>query len=201
MEHMAIDNAASVSRRAFLATAGVAATGAALPGGEAEGVTNEHGMTVVEVELPLGAASKRRSGDCAGRTATSLEAEVMSVPPVTTRLCVPVAPKALVLPRLERPLVVPGAEVAVKVQRPGIRATVEADIAIFRFLMERLEERFEELDVYAPSAVVDESGNRCIPGPDPKPRSDPRSANRRISSSTATSISTRRSDAGVVPSE
>lgn len=91
--------------------------GAGLPNGRAEATTDARGLALVTVELPLGAYSQRRSGDCAGSVATTFEVEVMSSPPITARLCVAVADEALLVPRSERALVEPGGVVNVTVDR------------------------------------------------------------------------------------
>jgi len=92
-------------------------SGLGLPGGATEVETDARGLAVVEVRLPRGAASRRDSGPCSGQVATTLEVEVESRPPVTSRLCVRVAPEAQVRPRAARAVVEPGAEVEVGVQR------------------------------------------------------------------------------------
>jgi len=49
-----------------------------------------------------------------------------------------------------------GTEVAVKVQRPGIRRVIEIDLPIMRRLAERLERLDPDIAVYNPVALVDE---------------------------------------------
>ena len=96
--------------------------GEGIADGEVEVETDAHGLVTVTTELPRGAAARRRSGECAGVAATSLEVEVMSDPPVLARLCVPVAVEALVLPRSDRPVAEPGSDLTVSVQRrPEVR--------------------------------------------------------------------------------
>lgn len=95
----------------------VVVRGAGISGGEATASTDEHGLAMVELDLPRGAASRRDSGACAGQVATSLEVEVQSRPPVTARLCVRVASEAQVMIRASRPAIEPGGEVEVELQR------------------------------------------------------------------------------------
>lgn len=93
-----------------------------LPGGQVEVTTDSRGLAVVSLELPRGASARRRSGPCHGDVATTVEVEVLAERPVTARLCVPVAAKALVLPRAARPIASPGDDVVVTIQRrPEVR--------------------------------------------------------------------------------
>lgn len=93
-----------------------------LPNGLAEVTTDSRGLAVVSLELPRGSAAQRRSGPCQGDVATTVEVEVLAEQPITARLCVPVAAKALVLPRATQPLASPGDDVVVTIQRrPVVR--------------------------------------------------------------------------------
>lgn len=60
------------------------------------------------------------------------------------------------LAQVHRAVLKGGARVAVKVQRPGIRETIEDDIAIMESLARRIERRYPEYAVYNPAGLVQE---------------------------------------------
>jgi ubiquinone biosynthesis protein len=60
------------------------------------------------------------------------------------------------LAQVHRAVLKGGARVAVKVQRPGIRETIEDDIAIMESLARRIERRYPEFAVYNPAGLVQE---------------------------------------------
>lgn len=101
----------------------VAVRGEGLSGGEQTVALDDAGFGAVAIELPRGAASTMRTGDCAGQVATTLEVEVRTDPPRVARVCARVAPEARVSPVVDgAPLVAPGRTLDVEVRRrPGVR--------------------------------------------------------------------------------
>ena len=58
--------------------------------------------------------------------------------------------------QVHRAVTADGREVVVKVQRPGIEATIDTDISILGFLADLAERYIPESRVYGPKSVVDE---------------------------------------------
>lgn len=58
--------------------------------------------------------------------------------------------------QVHRAQLMDGTEVAVKVQRPGIRRMVEADLEILVNLAQRLERNYEEMEFYQPTQLAQE---------------------------------------------
>jgi hypothetical protein len=78
---------------------GLEVRGLGLPNGHASATTDAHGLAVLDVRLPRGAAARMEGGACASVTSTSFEVEVQSTPSVTASVCVPVSLEAEVLIR------------------------------------------------------------------------------------------------------
>ena len=101
----------------------VAVRGAGIAGGQTVVTTDDKGFAELAVELPRGAASTMRGGECAGQVATTFELEVRTDPARTARVCARVSAEAEVVPvALGAPIVAPGTGLEVEVlRRPGAR--------------------------------------------------------------------------------
>ncbi|MCC7536185.1 MAG: hypothetical protein IT379_08225 [Deltaproteobacteria bacterium] len=88
-------------------------TGPAVMSGRARATTDAHGIAVVPTRLPLGAAVSDENG----QSTATIVVRVGGAAPRTARVRVPVLREAEVVPRVERPVVAPGAELRVAVAR------------------------------------------------------------------------------------
>jgi hypothetical protein len=100
-------------------------TGAAVPRGTATLRVDRHGLAVLAMRVPDGAAGPLR-GECGGRFATRVDVEVRpateNARPSFARVCVPVSPDARVRARVRERVVEPGGTVAVALERhPEVR--------------------------------------------------------------------------------
>ncbi|NMO13695.1 AarF/ABC1/UbiB kinase family protein [Pyxidicoccus fallax] len=68
----------------------------------------------------------------------------------------PVPLAAASIAQVHRAITLQGDEVVVKVQRPGIAASIDSDLGVLRSLARLLEAVVEETGVYTPSGIVDE---------------------------------------------
>ncbi len=100
-------------------------TGAAVPRGTATLRVDRHGLAVLAMRVPDGAAGPLR-GECGGRFATRVDVEVRpsteNARPSFARVCVPVSPDARVRARVRERVVEPGGTVVVALDRhPEVR--------------------------------------------------------------------------------
>ncbi len=95
------------------------ATGPGVRGGTQQVTTDAHGLAVVPMRLPRGAAATLTGGGagCAGQVATLVAVTIATARPLTARVCVRVAPEAQVAVRVQAPVVAVGGEVGFDVQR------------------------------------------------------------------------------------
>lgn len=104
--------------RPITAGTSVEVRGLGIAGGHATATTDAHGVAVVTVRLPRGAAARLSGGACGSSEAsTTLEVEIGTTPPVTASVCSQVALQAGVLVRAQAPIVTPGARVDVDITR------------------------------------------------------------------------------------
>ncbi|MCB9595733.1 MAG: hypothetical protein H6719_23630 [Sandaracinaceae bacterium] len=111
----------------------VVVRGAGLPADGRVATLDEKGFAEVVVQLPRGAASTMRGGDCAGRVAATFEIEVRTDPPRFSRSCVSVSGDAeLGVEVTSAPLAAPGSTVDVRVRRrPAARGRAVLVEALF----------------------------------------------------------------------
>jgi hypothetical protein len=88
--------------------------GLGVAGGHVTATTDAHGVAMVTVRLPRGAAARLSGGACSGSEAsTTLDVEVGTTPAVSTSVCSAVALQAGLVVRAAAPIVTPGAGVDV----------------------------------------------------------------------------------------
>jgi hypothetical protein len=97
----------------------IVAKGPGVRGGSQQATVDAHGLAVVPMRLPRGAAATLTGGGagCAGQVATLVEVTIATARPLTARVCVRVAPEAQVGVRAKAPVVAVGGEVGIDVQR------------------------------------------------------------------------------------
>ena len=91
--------------------------GLGLPGGRALATTDAHGLAMVTVRLPRGAAARMEGGPCGYTTSTSFEVEVQTTPAITASVCAAVSLEAEVLIRARDLAAGPGTRVEVDLYR------------------------------------------------------------------------------------
>ncbi len=96
---------------------GLEVRGLGLPNGHAAVTTDAHGLAVLDVRLPRGAAARMEGGACASVTSTSFEVEVQTTPSVVASVCVPVSLEAEVLVRARDLTGAPGGTLEVELFR------------------------------------------------------------------------------------
>jgi hypothetical protein len=101
------------------ANTAIVAKGPGVRAGSQQATTDAHGLAVVPMRLPRGAAATLTGGGagCAGQVATLVEVTIATARPLTARVCVRVAPEAQVGVRVKAPVVAVGGEVGFEVQR------------------------------------------------------------------------------------
>ena len=97
----------------------VEVVGAAVRGGRFRGAVDGHGFVAVPTRTPVNAVARHQGDDdpCDGQEATSVDVTVEGPQERTAHLCVPVLSEALVAPVVARPVVSPGEELEVRVER------------------------------------------------------------------------------------
>jgi hypothetical protein len=93
--------------------------GPGVRGGSQQATVDGHGLAVVPMRLPRGAAATLTGSGagCAGQVATLVEVTIATARPLTARVCVRVAPAAEVAVRVKAPVTAIGGEVGFTVQR------------------------------------------------------------------------------------
>lgn len=105
------------------ANIGVTVVGPAIANGRVRVTTDRHGIAAIPTRLPRNASARHDSGPCEGSTATSFDITVESEIPLATRLCVPTATSATVVPRVLSPTANAGGRVEIAIERgPSVRS-------------------------------------------------------------------------------
>jgi hypothetical protein len=92
--------------------------GLGVSGGHVTATTDAHGLAMITVRLPRGAAARLSGGQCSGSQAsTTLDVEIGTRPAVSTTVCAAVALDAQLMLRARAPMTTPGARVELDVLR------------------------------------------------------------------------------------
>lgn len=97
----------------------VIVSGPAVRGGRVRRPLDRHGIARIPTRTPIDAVAEHRGDDdpCDGRRATSIRVEVGGEHSRVANLCIPVLYDALVVPTVRTPVISPGDELVVEVER------------------------------------------------------------------------------------
>lgn len=120
--------------RPITAGTSVDVRGLGIAGGHATATTDAHGVAMITVRLPRGAAARLSGGACGRSVAsTTLDVEIGTTPAVSASVCSPVALEAGVLVRAQSPIATPGARVELEIsRRPSSQGRVVLVEALFQ---------------------------------------------------------------------